>query len=511
MEDVRVLEVGEEAVERATKTYSRQPQYKGAGVVAGDFYESVYSWLKLSLEEIRAEPYKNDSRIRDKWLREFWKKEPHWAGAVNQCVLVDSARPWTITGGRNQVGRYADMLHWANNGKGWRHFFRQSSLSYRVTDMGSLTETGRAGVFGPIRGIYHLDSARCRWTGKRQWPLYYYPGIGNLQKWRETDFFNVCSLPSDDERFYGLGWCATSRAFELIVLLYGILMHDQEKIGSKMMRGLLLLSGIEQQQWNQAMDSRDSVMSDKEQKYFGNVFVLASLGAGDIDAKLVSLSQLPDNFDRQTFLDQIMFGYSLILGYDPREFWPVSSGALGTARESEQQHRKAATKGTLEFPHAWQERFQAELPDTVHFEFDERDTDAELIEAQMAQAWVEVARRIYDSDGENPGLAERDQVLSLLVNHAIVPAEWTQSIEEATAVSDHMYRKQRLERAWEFPEVQRCLEKFPDEEIVEYRWTPSGMRERTLDFSRKSFPTAEKEVDAVPDSVHEVLPEAEAA
>ena len=493
----QIIQVGEETVERARKVLSKQPKYRDNGNEGIGWYESVYSWLKLSMEELKQVPYRNDSRQRDQWLREFWRKEPHWAGAVNQCILVDSSRPWTLTGGKNQVGRYARMLHWANNGKGWRHFFRQASMSYRVTDMGNVTELGRDGVFGPLREIYHVDSARCKWTGKRTWPLRYYPGRGNMQKWRDTDFFNVCSLPNDDEKFYGLGWCATSRAFEVIKLLYGVLMHDQEAIGAKMMRGLLLLDGIEQEQWDQAMESREAIMSDKEQQYFGNVFVLASLGAGDINAKLVSLSQLPENFDRQMFIDQAMFAYSLILGYDPREFWPVSGGSLGTARETEQQHRKAATKGTLEFPHAWQERFQAELPETVHFEFDERDTDAELIEAQMAQAWGEFCRTLYDSDGENPGLLDQEQSLSILVNHAIIPAEWTKSITEATAVSDQMYRHASyLEKTWQLPEVQRALEEYPDEPIIEYRWTPLGATQRTLDFKRRTVKS--ENTDAVP-------------
>ena len=170
----QIIKVGEETVERARKVYSKQPQYRNNGNEGIGWYESVYSWLKLSMEELKQVPYRNDSRVRDQWLREFWRKEPHWAGAVNQCILVDSSRPWTLTGGKNQVGRYARMLHWANNGKGWRHFFRQASMSYRVTDMGNVTELGRDGVFGPLREIYHVDSARCKWTGKRTWPCLLY-------------------------------------------------------------------------------------------------------------------------------------------------------------------------------------------------------------------------------------------------------------------------------------------------------------------------------------------------
>ena len=505
--DVEVLETGEESVERAVKTFSKQPRFKnnGSGLYGGEgIYTSIYSWLKRAMEEIVEEPYAVDSRTRDVWLREFWKMEPHWAGVVNQCVLVDSSRPWTITGGKKQVNRYAQILHNANNGKGWRHYYRQASLSYRVTDIGSTTELGRAGRIGPLRAIYHVDSARTKWLPKPSKPLRYYPPNGRVQDWRPMDFFNVCSMPSDNEKFRGLGYCMTSRAFQLIKLLYGVLMHDQEMVGSKMMRGLLLLSGIEESQWETAMEARETSMSALEREYYGGVFVLANSTA-DVKGQLLGLSQLPENFDRDTFISHIMFGYSLISGYDPREFWPVSSGALGTARETEQQHMKAATKGTLEFPHAWQEQFQAELPETVLFEFEQRDTDAEIRDAQMAQAWSDVARTLYDSkasgspfgvaavsdqddeemDGAPPndqsqsGLLSYEEARTLLVMKGVIPPEWTEA-EESTVISDESTQRYTIQRMMETPEVQRAIEKWPDEPIIQYRWSPFGVSERVI-------------------------------
>ncbi len=511
--EIEVLEAGEESVERATKNLSKQPRFKDNGSggldIADGLYSQIYTWLKHAMDEITEKPYQVNSMARDKWLREFWKLEPHWAGIVYQCVLVDSSRPWTITGGKKQVRRYAQLLHSANGGKGWRHYFRQSSLSYRVTDMGSTTELGRPGRIGPLRAIYHVDSARTKWTGKVNKPLRYYPARGSkTQLWRDYDFFNVCAMPNDDESFYGLGYCQTSRAFQLVKLLYGVLMHDQENVGAKMMRGLLLLSGIEESQWNTAMEARESQLSQLERKYFGGVFVLAN-SAGDVKGQLMGLSQLPASFDRDSFISQIMFGYSLISGYDPREFWPVSSGSLGTARETEQQHRKASTKGTLEFPHAWQERFQAELPETVLFEFEERDTDAEIMQAEMAQVWSDVVRTLYDAQGSsNPfqetqsgeeggvqetqlseptglqsseptGLVTRAEARSLLVSHGVIPSEWTEA-EEATVISDESTQRRMIQRLISTPEVQRSIEKWPDEEIVQYRWSPFGATERLI-------------------------------
>ena len=390
---IEAIERAEEAVERAQKTYSKQPRFSQD---SDKIFGSVLRWLKR--EETECPDYDADSRKRDTWLRENWQCEPHWAGVLNTVLLVDSSRGWTLTGGRNQVYRYTALLHSANDGKGWRQYFRQQGLSFRATDMGAVTELGRQGKSGPLRAIYHTDSARCRWTGKVAQPLEYTPAEGNTQTWAPGDFFDVCSMPSDDERFLGLGYCATSRALELLKLLYGVLMHDQEQVGARMPRGLLLLRNISETQWKDAMKARAAALNAKDRMYFGGVMVLAGAGADEPDAKIVALSQLPANFNRDTFVDQVIAGYALVNGYDPREFWPMSGGNLGTARETETQHEKAATKGVLEFPHAYQEMLQQELPDSLEFAFEERDEQGQLLEAQVTKAWADAVSALYKGD-----------------------------------------------------------------------------------------------------------------
>jgi len=469
---IEALEAAETVVERAKKTFSKQPRFKED---SEQVFGSVLEWLKCA--ELNCPDYDADSRKRDTWLRENWQREPHWAGVLNTVILVDSSRGWTMTGGRNQVYRYTALLHAANDNKGWRQYFRQEALSYRVTDLGAVNENGRQGRGGPLRGLYHVDSARCRWTGKIKTPLQYTPASGASQNWPPGDFFNVCSMPSDDEAFNGLGYCATSRALELVKLLYGVLMHDEEQVGARMPRGLLLLRNISEPQWKDAIKSRASALNAKNDLYYGGVMVLAGSGADEPDAKLVALSQLPANFNRQTFLDQTMAGYALVNGYDPREFWPLSAGPLGTGTETAVQHEKAASKGALEFPHAYQERLQQEMPDSLEFAFEERDEQGQLLQAEVAQAWADAVSALYKGDqvmGE--GLVTRDEARSLLVDQGIIPSEWTE-LEEDTKADDEDAERGRMRRMRESAlmsgSVIRAAQLFPTEPIIRYHW-PSG-------------------------------------
>ena len=144
------------------------------------------------------------------------------------------------------------------------------------------------------------------------------------------------------------------------------------------------------------------------------------------------------------------------------------------------------------------------------FEFEERDTDAEIMQAEMSAAWSDVVRTLYDSkasgggsfgapaapemaEDEEPGvepgveqvesnfesnsqegLITRDEARSMLVQHGVIPSEWTEA-EEATVVSDQGSR-----RLMASPEVQRSIEKWPGEDIVQYRWSPFGATEKVI-------------------------------
>ena len=460
----------EKAIERAARTYSRQPRLQ---TDAEQTFGSVLKWLKVA--ELECPDYTADSRKRDAWLQANWQREPLWAAVINTCTLIDSSRGWTMTGGRNQVYRYTTITHQADGGQGWRNFFRRESLSFHVTDMCAITEEGRDGKGGPLRALYHVDSARCRWTGKIATPLEYNPPRGNKQEWSQDDFFSVVSMPSDNEAFYGLGLCSTSRAIEMIKLLYGVWQHDQEQVGARMPKGLLLLRNIGEQQWKDAMTARTASLDAQDRYYYGGVMVLAGAGADEPNAKLVALSQLPANFDQVTFAQLVAQVYATTSGLDLREIWSITAGGLGTSKETDVQHEKASTKGALEFTHAYQEKLQNELPDTLEFQFEERDEQGRLLQGQVAKVWAEVAKTLYEAGQMGAGpLLDRDEVRSLLVDWGVIPDDWTETEEEAQSTDEEQTRMRRLqERALESGTVQRAARMFPSEPIVRYHW-PSG-------------------------------------
>ena len=483
---------GLERVERAIEAgKSKQPRFKKAN--SEQFFTSVMRWVHTAGEE--EPPYEADSRLRDKWLSSFWKKEPHLAGVLSSVNSIDANRGWHLVGGRNQVARFSNILRGAEDGAGWRQYISMQSSSYYTTDMGAITEIGRDTYNGPMRAIYHLDPTRAKLTGDRNYPLRY---DRNKDPWRPDDFFRLVSMKNIMEEYKGLGFCAVSRVLDMAKIMLAVYNHELEQLGSRAPKGLMLLQNIGQGQWEEAMKTRDARLDSDMRKYYNAVAVIAQDGVEAIDAKLIALSQLPEGFDIEVFTNLLMYAYALCIGYDPIEFWPVSAGQLGRGRETDIQHRKGTGKGGLNFMLAYQDQIQMHLPESLNFEFEQRDQEGVLLDAQVTQAWANVAATLFTGgnstapgpagdkggDGEaavapaaqtiseSMSILTREEVRSMLADAGVIPAHWT-NLQEETVATDAKgieIERYRREELLSQEHIRRSLELFPNEPIIRYSW-----------------------------------------
>lgn len=464
----KVIDNAGAQIERATSdqaAISRQQRFGVAPASANTMFQSLYGFVKGSIFD---EPkYYGDSRKRDAWLAQVVLKEPYLLGILQSVVSIDKNRGFTIAGGKTQVKRFMAILHSfqvAPDLFGWRPGMSASARNFYQSDLGALVEIGRAGEGGPLAALYTVDPTKCRLTGKPEAPLNYTADKG--QEWGPSDYFRVTSFPSTMESMNGLGYCAVSRSLELAKLVVSVFEHYREQLGSKAPKGILTINGgLTLQQWLQSLEESNAELKSLQREYYSGVQVLVGgEGESEIKVSLTSLSNLPDQFDYKSFIDLIMYGYALEFGYDPREFWPVSSGTLGTGNETTQQHRKASSKGGLDFALGFQEELQDELPDTIQFEFEQRDVEGDIAEIAFNKAKFEIIDGMYKSaDAGGTPLITHDQALQLLVEAKLIPEEWTVSEEpiQATDTDDigDMLQKQR---------VQNALKKYPKDDIVIY-------------------------------------------
>lgn len=458
-------------VERAKGDVSNQPRFNEDEVAADNVFRSVWNWVRVAA--LQGEPAPNATmRQWDAWLRKFVLLEPYLAGVLNSVVQIDKNRGWELIGGRNQVGRYVGVLHDADEGAGWRSYISWQAQSYYNARAGFVTEVGSDGEGGPLRALWSVDSSRIELTANNDYPLRYFPNGESPQMWTAWDYFRGTSLVSTDETERGYGYPANARNLDLARIMVAVWEHDKEQLGARAPRGLLLLKGVSQEQWETAMSAREEQLNAKERQYYGGVAVLASAGLEDISASLFALSQLPKDFNLLEWVNLLMYGYALNFGYDAREFFPVNSGQLGSSKETEIQHRKASSKGEYDFALVHAEQLQARLPDSLQFAYEQRDANGEKIDAELNTVKAQLITEMANWKINNVNVLSAEQVLQLAAEQGVIPEEWTIQEEEAsvTDTEDADVQEERglRQRALELPRVQRAMSQFPDEPIVRY-------------------------------------------
>lgn len=506
-------DVVEGPIQRA-EAKSQQPRFNSTGEMVGSLFGTLLKrWSKDAIQEIP--DYSTSSRELDKWLSDFWRTETLLSGVVGSVVNIDKNRGWNLTGGRNQVSRFTRVLREVEGGMGWRRFASMQSESFWTTNIGAIAEVGRIGRNGPLGALYHVDPTRCELTGSQSTPLMYYPAQGKKQPWGQLDFIRCTSMPSIQESYNQLGYCAVMRAIQFAVLMVAIYRHDKEMLFALMPKGLLLMNGIDEQDWEDAMKANAERLTAKEREFFGGLSIFFGGMTGDIDAKLVGLSQLPHGFNMQEWTNMLMYGYALVFGYDPREFWPVSGGTLGTGRETEVQAMKATGKGGLDFALSFQDNLQRELPPTLLFEFEQRDSFGEAAEYESMRAFAAAVNEMAAPSG--PGQLETltpEQRRILYAERGFIPEEWTITEEDVTATDVEDVERDRVLAQ---PEVLRACEVFPKEPIVQLSWDwRRGYKSRTLwDAGAQalepprfvSLPGRKRQVELDPDEVYYEDPE----
>ena len=463
---------------------SQQPRFD-VNEDPNDFFISI---LNVVNEMEEKEPvYSADSRKRDDWLRKFVAREPHLNGILNSATAIDKNRGWSVVGGRNQVKRISDMFHRFNVApglRGWRPACGAMSSSFWGTNIGSIIEIGREFVDGPASEFYTVDPTKCSLSSDMDYPLKYFPKGTKMQKWKDTDFFRVTSTVSTYDEFNGLGFCAVDRAVQIAQIMIALFRHDEEKLLARAPRGLLLLSGIKREQWEKAMESRDTELNSEGMKYFGSVAVLAS-SASSVEAKMVALSELPTSFNLKEWMDMTMYGYSLCFGYDPSEFWPVQYGALGRGNEVQIQHEKATGKGRLEFVLGFQEQVQEALPPTIDYLMEQRDDQGDLLRASVDLAWSTVVDKLYTSvsDGGLP-LITNEEARMKLAEYGVIPTTWSPTADSKGTDQDDPDDEEVVDQPEDLGEPE---ETSPDSASPSAQYMRPSFTTRRLEYLKEQF------------------------
>jgi len=279
------------------------------------------------------------STKRDAMLREFAKESDHWAGAMSTMSGKIAAIPFhieprdlSIKAWMKQADEYERRLYELSEfGDGYDSLIAKTLQAFGQQDNGFFWEIIGDGkkdgpITGPALGLAVLDSSRCVRTGDPEFPVIYRDAAGQRYRLHRTRVAFRASMPSDREEMHGIGFCPLSRAANTCQHLIDIATYEQEKLGSRPRRGILLTGGgLGPQHLQSAIRLADSTMDAKSLSRYGEMVALGSPTTPDATITLIDLAGVPDGFDKQLSITLGMYAIALAWNIPPRWLWPATA------------------------------------------------------------------------------------------------------------------------------------------------------------------------------------------
>jgi hypothetical protein len=355
------------------------------------------------------------SEDRDRNLRDFWMLEGNdiLQGAISSLLKKFKAMNWLLEGPQTRVKERQEILISADFGAGWGNLLGKVLTDYLTQDKGGFIELiGEGRPDGPMKGLplgmAHLDAQFCQLTGDVSFPVIFHStSTGQSHKLHATRVAHVVDMPSPNEDMNGIGFCGTSRVIASSQVLLKLAQYKNEKLSDLPQSGLLLLNNITQQKWDDVTAEHERGRRKLGQELWQNIITLLGFDpAQPITADFISFANLPDNI------------LALSFGVDPREFWPITEGRLGSGAETTIQHQKAKGKlvgevtSMIERVVNWQV-----LPPNTHFTFDFQDDEEDKLRSEINDATTETIMRMYQGDEINPPPATRLEIRQMLADN----------------------------------------------------------------------------------------------
>lgn len=365
------------------------------------------------------------SESRDVALRYFVQRPNNdiLIGAISSMIKKFKAMNWVIEGPQRVVNRYKKVLDTAEFWQGWSFWLGKVLYDYLTQDKGAFSELIGAGdpngpIEGPVLGIAHLDSRYCQLTGDIEYPVIFNnPKTENSHKLHTTRVAHFVDMPSPAENMHNTGFCAVSRVIGSSEILLKINKYKNEKLDDLPEAGLLLFNNVLPQRWNDAKADYARETRRLGQDHWRNIMTMFGLDpAQPATAELISFANLPEAFNELETTNIYINILALAFGVDVREFWPITSGALGTATESEVMHQKARGKGVGEIISMLERIINWKImPDSATFAFDFKDDQEDLLSADIDEKRTNTIMSMWQGDDLGP--VTREEIRQMLADN----------------------------------------------------------------------------------------------
>src|SRR4030042_5550269 len=308
-----IAEVEVKTIEEA-QTSSIQSLARTRG---GETHMSMLLWMATAGQLIA--PWW--SRRRDMDLRRFWMSSDHLSSAIYTTIAKLTAVPFrveprdpAVRSQRMQAELFQQMLYEGSEfGMGWMELWSKALLDIFTQDNGMFIEVIGEGkktgpIVGPVLGLAHLDAAYCTRTGSPEFPVYYQDPDGTVYRLHRSRVLYASQLPTPLVEMYGIGFSAVSRCVNNAQHLIDISTYEQEKLGSRPKRQILITKGgLDPEEVDLAFRQANSTMDSENLTRYSKAVLLGNADIPDADLSVIDMASAPDGFDKESSITLGMF------------------------------------------------------------------------------------------------------------------------------------------------------------------------------------------------------------
>lgn len=373
---------------------------KDTSLFGGD--SSIFNWtVEGDYEHVPV----YGSRSRDAYLVKHLSKYGNdlLAGAVSILQSKIVTTHWFVEGPLALAQQARDMLLYQSDfGAGWESMTAPWIHGYLCRDGGGTLENLRASRSdhtGLSLGFAHIDESKLWRTGDPEWPFNYEAKKGRI-KMHRSQVSPIVDMRDGRDKMLGRGFCGLSRTLATSHILMDVITYKREMLSDMPPAGILFINNMSEPQWNDLNEKYDARQHNTGNKTWRNVMIALGIDpAYPISAEMFNMRRLWESFNEREQMELSIYSFALGFRVDPREYWPVSSGSLGTATEAEIQHRKARGKGEGAIFSAVERSFNGPygIGGVLRFRFDFRDDDEDQQAAEIAKLKIDNIRKMWEA------------------------------------------------------------------------------------------------------------------
>lgn len=400
----------------------------------------------------------SNPKRRDRELRAFWPTESYFASGLGTICARNAAFSWMVEG-PPRIARHArELLHGANQGKGWQNLATKTSIDLYTQDHGAFWEIVRSSddLKAPAIGINHLDAERCWHTRDPLNPVMYQDKLGGYHLLPYHNVVTFADLPMPHEKFNGLQLCALSRLLRASEIIKNVTLYEQEKTGGRFTRAIHLIKGVTTEQINEATSQVLNLLDQVGASRYSQPTMVGSIDPkADIGHDTIELASMIDNFDKEKDLKLYITIMAMALLSDYQDFAPLPGGNLGTSQQSQILHMKSRGRG----PALWMGLISHALnfrvfPKVVQFKFDEQDLEADKDQAEIRKIRADTFKILVTDTGILTVKAARQ----IAVDRGDIPKDVFESMGSVDVTLDETISEDAKPEVEEQAEVERIAE-----------------------------------------------------